>query len=74
MNGNKQGLKRTLFKRTRHYNIHIFYTKLNCIKLPFMIEITILRLCFCSFHLFCPLLFKDISIENLYVVLSCPNK
>ena len=33
-----------------------------------------LLLCFCSFELFCPLLDKDISIENVYIVLSCPIK
>ena len=36
------------------------------------IEISILLICFCSFDLFCPLLDKDISIENLYIALSCP--
>ena len=33
-----------------------------------MIEVSILLLCFCSFDLFCPLLDKDISIENLYIL------
>ena len=37
-------------------------------------EISILLLCFCSFDLFCPLLDKDISNENIYIVLSCPIK
>ena len=38
------------------------------------VEISILLICFCSFDLFCPLLDKDISIENMYFVLSCPIK
>ena len=38
------------------------------------IEVGILLLCFCGFDLFCPLLDKDISIENLFVALSCPIK
>ena len=42
-------------------------------KLVNLILSTIL-LCFCSFYLFCPLLGKDISIENVYIVLSCPIK
>ena len=33
------------------------------------IEISILVHCFCSFDLFCPLLDKDISMENLYIAL-----
>ena len=37
-----------------------------------MIELSTLLICFCSFELFCPLLDKDISIENLYIVSSCP--
>ena len=38
------------------------------------IEINVLLLCFCSFDLFCPLLDKEISIENLYITLPCPIK
>ena len=38
------------------------------------IEISILLICFCSFHLFRPSLDKDVSIENLYIALSCPIK
>ena len=39
-----------------------------------MVEISILLICFCGFDLFCPLLDKDIFIENLYITLSCPVK
>ena len=38
------------------------------------VERGILLIRFCSFDLFCPLLDKDNSIENLYIALSCPIK
>ena len=37
-------------------------------------SISILLLCLCSFDLFSPLFDKDISIENVYIALSCPIK
>ena len=42
--------------------------------IKYVVEISILLLCFYSFDLFCPLLDKDISVENMYIVLSCPIK
>ena len=38
------------------------------------VKISILLICFCGFDLFCPLLDKDIFIENVYIALSCPIK
>ena len=38
------------------------------------VYISILLICFCSFDLFCPLLEKDIFIEIVYIVSSCPIK
>ena len=38
------------------------------------VDISILLLCFCSFDLFWPVLDKDISIKNVFIVLSCPIK
>ena len=35
------------------------------------IKIRKLHICFCSFHLSCPILEKDNFIKYLYIVLSC---
>ena len=45
-----------------------------CMYAAVTVEISILLICFCSFDLFCRLLDKDISIENMYIALSCPIK
>ena len=35
------------------------------------LKISNLLICFCSFHLSCPILEQDIFIENVYIVLYC---
>ena len=51
---------------------HFRYNYLCQVKVK--VEISILLICFCSFDLFCSLLDKDNSIENLYIAMSCSIK
>ena len=55
---------------------HVLMSFLSLYQAAVRIDISrpILLLCFCSFDLFCPLHDKDISIENVYIALSCPIK
>ena len=51
--------------------ITIRQIKLISIKLPLQISNLLIKVCFCSFDLFYPILEKDIFIKNVYNILSC---
>ena len=66
-------LKRTLFNKTKQYNIQIVskiilfnYSTSTILS----IKISYFRICFCTFDLSCSILEKDNFIENVCIVLS----
>ena len=49
------------------FKIKILFFIIQLYQAAVTVEISILLICFFCFDLFCPLLDKDISIENLYI-------
>ena len=79
MDLNKQGLKITIFNKTRQYNTNFLYfnvsreikIKETNKKATASFKISNLLICLFSFDLSCPILEQDNVIEILYIVLSC---